>query len=280
MGIIKGLTMPATPPLFNPTATPLRAMLGLNQGNTTPNAQDKFFFASPLLSQRLAILENMVSGRASVVTVVGERGSGKTTLMHRYIAGAGRRWHSGRIRLKTKSRRPFQAWRNLNNRMVFFSENNSRPSVIIDDAHQLSPQEIKTLLRWAFPSTGAHKLQSIVLLAEPRLRERYADMARWLPPQSVIDKIHMTPLTESQTADYLQHRIRTAGFSKLPFSKDEIRTIYQLSSGLPGWINGEAYMLLKKMKRRLPCASKLQRWTMRFSAKIKCFNKWTLLFKH
>ena len=102
----------------------------------------------------------------------------------------------------------------------------------------------------AFTPAGKRRLQNIVLFAEPGMRECFAEITRWLPPQSVIDKIFMTPLTEKQTMDYLRHRLKTAGMlRKNPFSSDQMRRIHQLSRGLPGWINGEAFILLKKMNR-------------------------------
>ena len=229
---------------------PLPAILGLDQVPGDPKVQRRFFFKSPLIAQRLAMLNNMVGGRSLVIVVTGERGSGKTTLMNQFIANAGKRCKTGRIRLKPQRKGQAAHWRNLNSRMWFVSAKNRPPSVIIDDAHQLRTAEIKILLQSVFAPTGERRLQSIVLFAEPGMRQRFAEIARWLPPQSVIEKIFMTPLTEKQTMDYLRHRLKTAGMlSQNPFSGDQMRKIYQLSGGLPGWINGEAFMLLRKMKQ-------------------------------
>lgn len=152
--------------------------------------------------------------------------------------------------------------------------------MIIDDAHQFSPLEMKRLLQWAFPGKGSHRLRSIVLMAEPQMRRRYAEIARWLPPLAVIDKINMSPLTEKQTAAYLRHRIHMAGYApQLPFSQNQIRRIYKLSSGLPGWINGEAYMALRRMKHHFQSSSIRRRWRAIFAWKYRSFRKWSLL-KH
>ena len=227
---------------------PLPALLGLNERAPGPKQPNKYFFASPLISQRLAMLRNMVGSRSMVIVVVGERGSGKTTLMNQFITDERSRWHEGRIRLKQRRKVPAGVWHNLNNRLVFLSKKDSPPSVIIDDAHQLSSDELKLLLQSAWAADGTRKLQSIVLFAEPQMRTRFAEIARWLPPKSVIDKIFMTPLTEKQTAEYLQHRLKVAGFlKKIPFSPEQIKSIYRHSGGLPGWINGEAFMVLKKI---------------------------------
>ncbi len=261
---------------------PLPAILGLEKAAVDVNVQRRYFFMSPLIAQRLAILKNMVGGRSMVIVVIGERGSGKTTLKNQFIANMGKGNRVGRIRLKSRQNGISQACRNLNERMIFVSKNNGLPSVIIDDAHQLSSLEIKTLLKSAFSASGKRKLQNIVLFADPGLRRRLATIARWLPPQSVIDKIYMTPLTEKQTMDYLRHRLKIAGMlHKNPFSGDQMRKIHQLSGGLPGWINGEAFMVLRRInkhgkvfKRSLiaPFIQALH-GQFRWMGKIPCFSR-------
>ncbi len=63
--------------------------------------------------------------------------------------------------------------------------------------------------------------------------------------------MHMTPLTEKQTADYLRHRINAAGISDPNlFSMDQIRKIHQESGGLPGWINEKAVNILTRRKKQ------------------------------
>ncbi|MBT8340955.1 MAG: AAA family ATPase [Desulfatitalea sp.] len=233
---------------LKPNEVTLPALLGLDGAPTKHDQKDRFFFASPLTFQRLSILNNMVGGRSPVIVVMGERGSGKTTLMNQFVAQTGKRWQVCRIHLKNRKNSAISQWHNLENRMVLLSRKEKRPSVIVDDAHQLTTAELKLLLRTAFPAAGPRRLQSIVLVAEPCMRRHFVTIAGCLPPKAVIDKIFMTPLTEKQTADYLTHRVMTAGFLKrLPFTTEQIRTIHAISRGLPGWINDEAFILLKRL---------------------------------
>lgn len=215
---------------------------------------DKFFFASPLISQRLAVLHRLISSRSPIIVTIGERGSGKTTLMNRLIHDGRKAWKVCRIRLKSKGNAEMTQCQNLNNRLVFLTEKKrGARSVIIDDAHQLSPQELQILIQASLSSDCEHsnKFQTIVLFAEPQIRRRLADIAGWLPSNSVIEKIHVTPLTEEQTADYLRHRVKIAGLPERDiFSIDQIHLIYKQSGGLPGWINQKACMLLQHREKQ------------------------------
>jgi general secretion pathway protein A len=260
--------------IINRTRVPVPAILGLDLKPPGLYQWNRFFYKSPLIAQRLALLNSIVGSRSRLIMVIGERGSGKTTMMNRFITEAGLRWRAGRIKLKTR-RKLSVTWHNLSSRMVLLSKNDDAPSVIIDDAHQLSSTELKLLLQYAVRADGRRRFQSIVLLAEPQMRERFAEIARWLPEKSVIEKIHMAPLTENQTAAYLQHRLRAAGYLRAnPFSQTHIRKIYEQSGGLPGWINGEAYLLLKKISRRRKGFKKsilmtVVRWGMDLKCRLK-----------
>ncbi len=234
-------------PTKKPTVS-LPAILGLDRLGPPSNGSQSFFFRFPLIQQRLSLLNQMVGSHSILIAVIGERGSGKTTLMNEFISMTGHQWQACRFKLKSRQGQSERLWENLNNRAAYRSVKENPPSLIIDDAHQLTPSELKKLLRSAFSKPESRKFQSIVLFSEPDIRERFADISRWLPAKSVIDKIFMTPLSEKQTADYLKHRLRASGLVlQNPFTTEQIRRIHQRSGGLPGRINGEAFLLLKEM---------------------------------
>jgi DamX protein len=66
---------------------------------------------------------------------------------------------------------------------------------------------------------------------------------------TAINKIYMPPLTRSETAAYLWHRLTTAGFrGKNPFQDSIVKKIHKASGGLPGRINEEAIKHLQGRK--------------------------------
>jgi type II secretory pathway predicted ATPase ExeA len=265
---------------------PVPAILGLDLKPPGLNQWNRFFYKSPMIAQRLSLLNNIVGTRnGAIIVVIGERGSGKTTLMNRFITEADFRWRVGRIKFRSGRKLP-ATWRSLGNRMVLLTRKDQPPSVIIDDAHQLSTAELRLVLQCTVNADGRRKIKSIVLLAEPAMRGRFAEIMRWLPPGSVIEKIHMTPLTERQTAAYLQHRLRAAGYLRdNPFTPAHVRKIHEQSGGLPGWINGEAFLLLKKIGRHRNGFRKsiLMGWVrrgMEFQNRARGWSKALRLLRH
>jgi general secretion pathway protein A len=230
---------------------PLAALFGLTGDPKAPGETSRYFFESPLIAQQLTILRKMTENSGSITLVMGERGSGKSTLIQRLVSSMPGKWRAGRLKVTPRGGISKDRWKNLHNRMVFMAGRNGPRSIILDDAHQLTKSELRMLMRCVFANGKNRKFRNIVLFAEPALRASLRKITHGLPTESAIDKIHISPFTEQQTADYLKHRIQTAGrLDRLPFSKKQIKAIYSLSGGLPGWINGEAFMLLKRMKSR------------------------------
>lgn len=222
---------------------------GLKPNILKPESAITNFYMSPLLSQRLAFLNKTVAVRSQVIVVTGEQGSGKTSLMKQFLSGSDLPWRLSRIRLKPSHRFSSRLLGGLDNRKIFMARGKCKPSVIIDDAHHLHPRALSALLQWAFSHESGPRLQSLVLLADTHMRRRYSEIAKCLPDNAVIDKIHMTPLSEEQTAAYLQHCMQLRGYAAADlFSADQINGIHRKALGWPGSINRETNRLLRQLK--------------------------------
>jgi len=101
---------------------PLPAILGLDHHTVETKVQNRFFFKPPLTAHRLTVLNNMVGGRNLLIVVVGERGSGKTTLMNHFISNSGGTYKTGRICLKSRRKTDAEFCLNLNKRTKIISK--------------------------------------------------------------------------------------------------------------------------------------------------------------
>jgi general secretion pathway protein A len=110
--------------------------------------------------------------------------------------------------------------------------------LIIDEAQNLSAGVLEQLRLLTNLETSQRKLLQIVLIGQPELRAMLARPELEQLAQRVIARYHLGALTESETAQYLRHRLGVAGLATVnPFSKRAMRRIHQRSRGVPRRIN-------------------------------------------
>ena len=127
------------------------------------------------------------------------------------------------------------------------------PILIVDDAHTLDPDALEIILRLAeLKGEEGSSLLRIILFANPTIEavlrdERFVELSK-------LHSFELTPFDEVQTATYLAHRLRGAGFSgQNPFSEKDLKRIHKEADGLPGIINEVAEEVLKqKASHRFP----------------------------
>jgi type II secretory pathway predicted ATPase ExeA len=236
-----------------PLAASPKNALGLDEAPLTAGENHRFLYEFPLLTQQVALIKALSSSRNLVTLVLGERGSGKTTLLNYFMQKSGLSWEC--YRLLT----PIDEARDMANtveppslanwgRPLFISDEGGTSRLVMDDAHQLSHKEMKLVLASAWSESRKRKLGGIILFSEPRLRASLSELSRFLPPATVINRVYVPALSRQNTEAYLSYRIRTAGHLKrLPFSEHQLNEIHRVSRGRPGWINGEAFMMYRRL---------------------------------
>ncbi|MDC8785753.1 ExeA family protein [Roseateles koreensis] len=110
--------------------------------------------------------------------------------------------------------------------------------LIIDEAQNLSADVLEQLRLLTNLETHERKLLQIILIGQPELRTMLATPELEQLAQRVIARFHLQALSESETAQYVSHRLGVAGLSgQLPFDGRLRRRIHQLSRGVPRRIN-------------------------------------------
>ena len=206
------------------------------------------FYAHPSLLQLLSILERSLEGTDFLTLVVGERGSGKTILLNRLLMRNRSKYRTCKIWIRNPSeKQEGKKPDHLNGRVVHIWKNASRPVLIFDDAHDLSPPELKTILNRISPSDSSCHFKSAILFGESKLLTALPPLTGEIPPKAVIKKLFIPPLTLKQTKDYVDHRMEPSGLpGRKPFGSHHYGTMHENSEGLPGRINEEVRKLLRE----------------------------------
>jgi general secretion pathway protein A len=195
--------------------------------------------------------------RPGLTVLVGEAGTGKTTLLYSLVNMIEkRRFITALCTNPTLTREEFydllllklgiRCPSSLKSRqLVALQENllknraDGRPSVlIVDEAQRLSPElleEIRLLLNLETPR---EKLLEIIIAGQPELWEvlRRPDLRQLKQRISYICRLQ--PLTSQETREYIEHRLARAGLVQQQlFSEAVIDVIFEYSHGIPRLIN-------------------------------------------
>ena len=114
-----------------------------------------------------------------------------------------------------------------------------RVVMVIDEAQNLDDSVLELVRMLSNFETSREKLIQIVLSGQPQLAEKIGspDLVQLRQRVSIIARLN--PFSAKETALYIEHRLRMAGYSfDMPlFTKDALALIAQYSEGVPRNIN-------------------------------------------
>jgi general secretion pathway protein A len=109
--------------------------------------------------------------------------------------------------------------------------------LIIDEAQRLNQQLLEQIRLLTNIERQDAKLINIFFVGQNELHELIMDERSKALRQRIAVHYNIEPLTESETLDYIKHRLRVAGSEEEIFSPDAISEIYLFSKGYPRLIN-------------------------------------------
>jgi general secretion pathway protein A len=218
----------------------------------------KFFYESSVHAEALANMMYTAQEKKGMVLITGEVGAGKTFLANLL----GQRLGPACLTVMMKS--PPQSSkqllralatgagiqvRNSADRQVLVDEfeqhlirlqSRGRLVVlIVDEAQDLPAVSLEELrLLWNWENDG-RRLVQIVLVGQPELRKRLLE-PRWEPlRQRIVLSYHLGPLSRSDTAKYVRHRLQVAaeGDRIVEFTEQALDGVYAATNGIPRLIN-------------------------------------------
>jgi type II secretory pathway predicted ATPase ExeA len=213
-----------------------------------------FLFESKQHREALARLEYAVEEK-ELALLVGDIGSGKTTLSRALIDRVGEarpvillinprltpnqllRAIAAGLGLEP-ARFRHEILEQIHTKLYELHEAQREPVLMIDEA-QLIPSkatfdEIRLLTNFQLDDQN---LLSVVLIGQPELEDRLDRSAYEPLRQRIGMRYALGPLSLEETIDYIEHRIRVAGGTRNPFSREAMEEIHAVSGGIPRLIN-------------------------------------------
>jgi general secretion pathway protein A len=213
----------------------------------------RYLYLTPKHSEALAHIEYGLASRKGITLIIGEVGTGKTTLLQtalRRRVGKSRIAHLSNPTLTrgefyqllasefgfspaaTASKAQFLL--ELKQVVNADHENGGVTAMVIDEAQSLPNDLLEEIRLLANFETDTEKLLAVILVGQPELAERLNESALRQLKQRVALRCTLGPLDLRETAAYIAGRIRIAGGDAARlFTRDAVVDIYESSGGIP-----------------------------------------------
>lgn len=109
--------------------------------------------------------------------------------------------------------------------------------LIIDEAQHLLPEVLEQLRLLTNLETHREKLLKVVLIGQPELQELLQRNELRQLAQRITARYHLLPLNNEEVKHYIAHRLNVADGDISMFSSAAIKTVYQITGGIPRVIN-------------------------------------------
>jgi general secretion pathway protein A len=222
----------------------------------------RFFYQSSVHGRALAHLKYGLSQHDGFIVITGEIGAGKTTLAqhllanldsHRYLTanlvttqlGADElvRMVASGLGLSQRGLDKASLLRDLEGTLISRFKVGQRCLLLVDEAQNLSVEALEELRMLSNLQFQSNPLIQSFLLGQPQLRRNLAELSQLT--QRVIASYHLGALTESETAEYVLHRLRLADWNLDPLiDESALSEIHRYSGGIPRRINTVCTRLL------------------------------------
>lgn len=218
----------------------------------TPNP--KYLFFTRQHREALSNLQYGLFSAKAMTVLIGEAGTGKTTLLHaalqseccsnvscvylnnpaltrpEFVQILSQRFDLGPRAGESKAVLLGELHRVLSERRG----NGQITALVIDEAQSLSAELLEEIRLLANIETPTEKLLPLVLAGQPELRDRLNEPGLRQLKQRVTLRCEIVPLGLEETCAYIAFRIRTAGgdASKI-FTREAVQLIHERSGGIP-----------------------------------------------
>ena len=222
----------------------------------TPDA--RFWFDSRTHKKAMAYLGYGLAQGEGFITITGEVGAGKSTLVAHLLATIDRerlnaislvstqvegddmlRLAAQGLGLSTEGVAKAQLLDRIHQRLQEEAGRGKRTLLIVDEAQNLPTSALEELRMLSNYTAQGRALLQIFLLGQPEFRDRLAsDPGLEQLRQRVIATHHLSAIEPAEVEPYVVHRLAVAGWQGNPtFDADAFAAIHRETDGIPRRIN-------------------------------------------
>ncbi|MGH9741848.1 MAG: ExeA family protein [Candidatus Acidiferrum sp.] len=236
-----------------------KAFYGLKDNPFNVNPDPRYLFMTKEIEEALSGLMYGIQTRKGIITLTGEVGTGKTTLINRLLDWLRERrtrtaflfnsrmnslqlfdFVLAEFDIACDSRSKSQQLMKLNQWLLDRYRAGETTILIVDEAQNLTLPVLEEIRMLTNLETSTEKLLQIVLSGQPELEEKLKLPELRQLRQRIMIRCKTGPLNKQHTFDYIHERLRIAGATSTGqpiFSPKALETIHMFSLGIPRVIN-------------------------------------------
>jgi general secretion pathway protein A len=225
---------------------------GLRERPFDLSPNPRFLFLSRGHREALTHLRYGLRGRPGVTLLVGEAGTGKTTVIRAALGGAtGPNSRIVHLSNPTLTRVEFFEYlaagfgfdrsaasktaflRELERALVTSAHQNAVLALIVDEAQSLPHELLEEIRLLTNTETGSGRSLTVILVGQPELAARLNDTNLRQLKQRIALRCELAPLDLRETAAYIVARVRVAGGNaETLFTRDAVLAIHEHAKGI------------------------------------------------
>jgi general secretion pathway protein A len=222
--------------------------------NVTPDP--KFLYLNARYREAIASLNYGITQRKGFITLIGEAGTGKTTLLNKLLEDLDSKTKSvfifntnvtfeeileyifAEFDLPVHNGKKLYMLQRLNAFLLEELRKGVNVALLIDEAQDLEFSVLEDLRLLSNLETAKEKILQIVLSGQPELGQKLSNPVLRQLRQRIGINCRLLPLSHDEITEYIQYRLQAAGCPDLKlFSREAEEQIYHFSRGIPRLVN-------------------------------------------
>jgi len=220
-------------------------------------ADPEFLFLSPSHKQALASIIYGVEKRKGFVTIIGEVGVGKTTILQSYLTMIEReklkilfiynpnvsfneliKTIFGELQIDSVTDDLSEMINHLHYVLIEYYQQGINVILIVDEAQNMPIDTLENLRMLSNLETVKDKLIQIVLIGQPELEHQLQRHELRQLNQRIAIRASIVALTRRESRDYIEHRLIQVGATrKSIFTRGAVRRLVKRGKGIPRTLN-------------------------------------------
>jgi len=229
---------------------------GMRERPFNVTADPKFLYLNARYREALASLHYGVTQRKGFITLIGEAGTGKTTLLKKLLNDLDPNTRTvfvfntnvtfdeileyifGEFDLPVHNGKRLYMLQRLNAFLLDELREGRNVALLVDEAQDLDYSVLEDLRLLSNLETSKEKILQIVLAGQPELGQKLSNPGLRQLRQRVAVNCRLMPLTREELTEYIQSRLSSAGCSDPRlFSREAEERVFEISAGIPRIVN-------------------------------------------